>query len=437
MYHDIWYNIGTHLDYDTLLILPQINHQLIYVYNSNYFWLLKCQKDFTIKEEKFDEIVDQLKSGRETYLFWAGINDIPLRGAERYGNLSKLTVSAAASGDNCLIEYYHNLLPYEIFHTLGEYNNGPMINKLLNREDKFHYHNLLRVLRGALMANHEELIKILAPEELYSDVVHLVHPAIVSNNLSNLMFLINKYQIDLTNKHFLYEACAAGNREIINYLLENGATDYDYGLLGAAYRGDRELINLMIRLGATDVNGAMEEASQCGHVDIVLDMIKRGATDVDKALAAAATGGKLEIVKMLIDWGATNYTEALEDAAENGHLSTVKYLLSKPTSLTKALNLSVGNGNIDVFTLLMAHVGPLCREVLANLLKISVKNGHLLICRHLINLGADPLNPSLICLATSHNQLNIIIELINHGANYLPVVDKLKSQFRKYLIKKF
>lgn len=429
MNYDIWYNIGIHLDYDTLLMMGQINHQFANIYTNNYFWLLKCQNDFLIKEEKFDEIVSQVKSGKETYLFWAGINGIPLIGAERYGNLTKLTIAAGASGNNRLIEHYHNLLPEEIFRPLAEHNNSLMLNKLLNKEEEFYHRNWTSAFVGALIANRKELINTLGHEKVDYNKINFACAAITGNSLSNLILVTNIYTIDLTNARLLYKACVVGNKDIINYLLDNGSTNYNSGLEGAAYRGDLELISLMLKLGATNVNGAMIEAAESGHIDIVLDMLNRGAEDLNEALIMSAEYGKLEMVKMLISLGADNYTKALEEAAWCGHLLIVKYLLSKTDNLKEALKLAIRHGHYHVVDLLLEEIGPLSRRMMAKLLRLAVQRGHLLICLQLINLGADPLNTELISEAISHNQFMVI----NREANYLPYVYNLKSSFGKYL----
>ena len=78
------------------------------------------------------------------------------------------------------------------------------------------------------------------------------------------------------------------------------------------------------------VNVALYRAARCGHRDIVELMIENGATDFNSALQNAAAGGHRDIVELMIEKGATDFYGALCSAANGGgHRDIVELLIEK------------------------------------------------------------------------------------------------------------
>jgi len=107
-----------------------------------------------------------------------------------------------------------------------------------------------------------------------------------------------------------------GNEELLNMRLRL-----------AASQGKIEVVKFLIDKGATDFDGALREAAE--STDIVELLINKGVTDLDAILRKAAGFGKLYIVKDLLDKGATDLDGALRQAAESGQVNIVELLINK------------------------------------------------------------------------------------------------------------
>jgi hypothetical protein len=124
----------------------------------------------------------------------------------------------------------------------------------------------------------------------------------------------------------LVQASVGGHGDIVNQMLQRGANEYNWAMLGAAQGGHLDIVNQLIKRGANEYNWAMVEAAQGGHQDIVNQMLDFGATDYNGAMAEAAEGGHTEIVKQMLDLGATNYNQAMANAKEYGHQDIVNLI---------------------------------------------------------------------------------------------------------------
>ena len=65
---------------------------------------------------------------------------------------------------------------------------------------------------------------------------------------------------------------------IIKLIIEKGV-DLEYGLYGACKSGHMNIINLMIEKGASDWNWGLSNACQGSDIDIVKFLIEKGATE--------------------------------------------------------------------------------------------------------------------------------------------------------------
>ena len=94
-------------------------------------------------------------------------------------------------------------------------------------------------------------------------------------------------------------AAEGGHRDIVELMIEKGATNFDWPLCYAARGGHRDIVELMIEQGASYLNGALYSAAYANHRDIVMLMIEKGATNLNGALHWAAEGCHQEIVELL------------------------------------------------------------------------------------------------------------------------------------------
>ena len=76
-------------------------------------------------------------------------------------------------------------------------------------------------------------------------------------------------------------------------------------------------------------NAALYHAARAGQIDIVQLMINKGASDFNWAIEGASLGGHLDMVKIFIDKGAQIFSATLGNAVLGGNLNIVKLLMDK------------------------------------------------------------------------------------------------------------
>jgi hypothetical protein len=62
--------------------------------------------------------------------------------------------------------------------------------------------------------------------------------------------------------------------DLINLMIKQGATDWDWGLGGACEGGHMDVVNLMIKQGATDWNWGLDGACRGEHKHLAIYMLE-------------------------------------------------------------------------------------------------------------------------------------------------------------------
>ena len=123
------------------------------------------------------------------------------------------------------------------------------------------------------------------------------------------------YRLDIN--YSLTSAAGEGHLEMVKYLVELGANDFNEAAKSATGHDNMmarlEAINFLLERGANDLNGIMRAAAENNASDIVEKMLRLGATNVNEGLIGASYGGNIELVKKFLDLGATSYDEALDN----------------------------------------------------------------------------------------------------------------------------
>jgi len=78
----------------------------------------------------------------------------------------------------------------------------------------------------------------------------------------------------------------------------------------AAYRDKRDIVEFLLNNGADDCNRALVKAAKEGRFEMVNLLISKGADDFDGGLCGAASGGFEEIVELMLEKGADCYEAA-------------------------------------------------------------------------------------------------------------------------------
>ena len=105
--------------------------------------------------------------------------------------------------------------------------------------------------------------------------------------------------------------------------------DWNDGLRAACEYGHMEMIELMIEHGATDWNDGLFKACEYGHMNIIELMIEHGATDCDGGLFRACKIGRMDIIELMIEHGAKNWNEGLRVACYSDHVDVAKLMIRK------------------------------------------------------------------------------------------------------------
>lgn len=144
-------------------------------------------------------------------------------------------------------------------------------------------------------------------------------------------------------------AAVYGHHYIIKRLLQRDALnrdsimwnelDYDTAMGYAAKGGHQDIVEHMLELGATDYGETMMWAAEGGQRKIMERMIELGATHYNLSMICAARRGQQAIVEWLFElstgpgarWTPTdpNYRMAIEQATENNHFEIVDLIRSR------------------------------------------------------------------------------------------------------------
>ncbi len=133
--------------------------------------------------------------------------------------------------------------------------------------------------------------------------------------------------INLDWNYGLYGACEGGHLNIVNLMIEKGASDWNWGLNGACIKGSLDIINLMIEMGANNWNWGLSGACLGGNLNIINLMIEMGASNWNWGLSDACLGGHLNIVNLMIEKGANDWNWGLSKACRESHLNIVNLMI--------------------------------------------------------------------------------------------------------------
>ena len=403
MNYDLWYRIGLHLDYETLYNLFQTNIEITTLRYSNYFWLLKSRKDFSVPNSECDRLFKKLKTGKEVYLYFAGINGIPIVGSERYGDLRFLIRMAALSENNRFLTQFIDMKwDNKNLKILGKRNSSLISKLILNDMGQ------LNVVLGAIRGNHLSLVKELIAKYPPIDSSHyylLFQKAIRSENFEILDFLSRKYRSPYLNTNtesehkfkadldvkpmtsFLGLPVLSSNSEhkfntdlevkaVTSYLsipvlsadsIYNSESDYESDSdceSESDYESKSDCESESDYESKSDCefdyddNGCPKDGSiilfdACvtGNLEMVKYIMgkrKCGPQDYNSGLCGAAKAGNTQLMDLMFSLGAYDLYEAMIGAAKGHHLSIILDMYNQGCDdLSVALNYMFMGGNLE------------------------------------------------------------------------------------------
>ena len=138
---------------------------------------------------------------------------------------------------------------------------------------------------------------------------------------------------DIYNEALFY-AAKAGNIRIVELLMakiDEDDIDINTAMARAAEGGQIEMVKFLMDQGADDFEFALNSAASEGQIEMAKFLLEKGnidVADIEEAMSEAAEGGQLEMIKYLIDQGARDFEIAIESADLGGHPEIVEYLRS-------------------------------------------------------------------------------------------------------------
>ncbi len=182
-------------------------------------------------------------------------------------------------------------------------NNREVVDLLF---DKKEYWNCVSCIEGASTGGHRDMVEYILP--------------FLKNTISDWHFIINSS---------LQKAAKGGHTNVIELLIRNGETDWNFGLFGALEGNQRKLAYFFIEKGANDWAEALNIAARVGNREFVDFFILKGANDWNSGLYNAAVGRNRDMIDFFILMGADKLDQGLYGASESGDIETVKFFLTK------------------------------------------------------------------------------------------------------------
>ena len=120
---------------------------------------------------------------------------------------------------------------------------------------------------SACQGGHLDIVQVMVENyEPSPDHINRALKAACSSCVWDVIFYLKeKFGINQFNE--LFEACRGKHRKLVDWLIENGAYDWNRGLMGACESGDMSLMKLMIERGATNIDHGLARACEMGHVE--------------------------------------------------------------------------------------------------------------------------------------------------------------------------
>lgn len=186
----------------------------------------------------------------------------------------------------------------------------------------------------------------------------------------------------------LVGGCKGGNHHIIKFAVDNGANDWNEGMLYACENNHIKTVKLMAKYGANDWNNGLIRACECegSTTESALYMIECGANAWNDGLSAASTKeNNMEFVKLMIEHGANNWNEGLVNACGTCNMDVVNLMIAKGADNWNEALANTFWQNIDLKNLLV-------RKGATNLNELYDDDEFKLACCHTRHKGEDPSN---------------------------------------------
>jgi len=136
-----------------------------------------------------------------------------------------------------------------------------------------------------------------------------------------LVYYLNVYGIYKA----LEKVAKKGDKDLVDFFIQKGAWNWNWGMFGAAEGGHRDLVEFFIEKGANEWNEGMKYAAIGGQKDLIDFFIQKGANDWNMGLYGAAESGNKDLIEFFIQKGADWWNWGMYGAAKGGHKDLVYF----------------------------------------------------------------------------------------------------------------
>lgn len=299
-----------------------------------------------------------------------------------------------------------------------------IINNLYNVDNTIHNVDLYSGLIGACEGGHIDVVEFMISKGATKGATDLEDSLKIICEQGNLaifkLMLLECFSHNIHHDFFvdcLSILCENSNMDIIVYMVNNGIVVLGDVLYYASSAGNLEIVEFAIVEGATNFNECFETACYNGHIDVVKFLINQGADNFNDGLVGACEKNNLETVKLMIKKGADDFNEGLESVDDyNGSIYIVKLLISKgANNLNKGLKVACFRGDLRLAKFL-TETGA---TDFNSGLEMACQGEHKQLVQLMLLCGVINLNEMLNIHANNDYNNDIIIMLINAGANNL------------------
>jgi ankyrin repeat protein len=148
----------------------------------------------------------------------------------------------------------------------------------------------------------------------------------------------------------LIGACESGNFEIIDLMIEKGATELDEGLIGSCENGNLKVIEYILSKGAKNLNESLNYCSYSGNEKLAKFFILKGADNLTESMIGAFHSQNLDLIIHLLEKGATNFESLFKKSLENeSGKKILLQFLGNPLLFIKLLKLIEKNFDLIQF----------------------------------------------------------------------------------------
>ncbi len=222
-----------------------------------------------------------------------------------------------------------------------------------------------------------------------------------------------------TDKKFdiiMIYAADANRIDIVNLMIEKGATAFNRSLRVFIKNGDMENVNYMIQKGAHMYNSLLITASNYNRLEMAKLFIEKGAIYYDNALSEAIKSRHIDMIKFLSNKFECDYSEKILIAVKFKSLDIVKILYEKSNknfSLVNIIYESIKVGDLEIIKYLLQYEQNCDIKVC---LMHAITKKRIDIMNYFIDKGYHDYN-EMLKFAASTARLYIIKDLISRGAN--------------------